>query len=42
MEATNLCYGCWDRLTLDSFNLGFINLNSLSRYNITKEKKIED
>jgi len=41
MEAMNLYDGCWDRKTLDSFNLEFINLKSFGDY-ITKENNFEE
>ena len=40
MKVTNLCDGSWDRSTLDSFNLGLINLDSLFRDNRTKENNL--
>jgi len=40
MIDTNLCDGSWDVPTLDSFNLGFTNLDSLSRDNITEKNNM--
>jgi len=37
MKAMDLCDNSWDEPILDSFNLGLINLNSISRDNITTE-----
>jgi len=40
LKVMNLRDGSWDGSTLDSFNLGFINSDSLSRDNITKENNL--
>jgi len=40
MKSTNLCDGSWDRLTFDSFNTEFINVDSLFGDNITKENNL--
>ena len=39
MKASNLRNGTWNGPTLDSFNLGLINLDSLFGENIIKEDK---
>ena len=41
LKATDLYDSSWDGPTLDSFNLGLINLDSLSADNITKEDNLE-
>jgi len=41
MEAVDLLDSNWDRLALDSFNFGLINLDSLFEDNITKEDNLK-
>jgi len=40
MKASKFRDRCGSRSTLDSLNLGFINLNSLTGYNIAKEDNL--
>jgi len=40
MKVMNLLDDIWDGPTLDSFNLGLINLDYLSRDNITKNDNL--
>ena len=40
MNITNLHDGSWDGPTLDSFNVGFIHLDSFFGDNITKENDL--
>ena len=42
MEVSNFCDDDWDRPTVDSFNLRFINLNFLFGPNIPKKKQLEE
>jgi len=40
IKAMNICDSSWDGLTLDSFKLRLINIDSLSEDNITKENNL--
>jgi len=40
MEASNFCDEGGSKPTLDSLNLGFINLNSFAGYNIAKKDNL--
>jgi len=40
MKATDFHDGCWNGETLNSLNLGFINLDSLTGDNISKKDNL--